>query len=342
MPAPPPRCSLLVTGGAGYIGSHCAEWLARSGHRVVVLDSLENGHSEAVERAAELSGSEIPLVEGDLAEASDLDRAWARGPFNAVLHFAALKSVPDSFERPEAYLHTNVQGTAALTEAMSRYGCRRLVYSSSAAVYGDLEGGRASEDSVLAPTSPYGETKAQGEEVIARWVDSSNGTAVALRYFNPVGAHPSGRMGEDPRLRTNLGPVLLDVALNRSPYFHIFGDDYDTPDGTCIRDYVHIMDLAEVHEIALTQSAKNIGFEVYNVGTGHGSSVLEVLAAARTATGHPIPYQRVARREGDIPELVAQVDRIKSGLGWNARYGLDDMLASAWAWCRAHPSGYRP
>jgi UDP-glucose 4-epimerase len=333
-------CTLLVTGGAGYIGSHTAFALASAGHRVVVLDNLDNGHVAAVHAAAALSGRTIAMVEGDIRSTADLQRAWQQGPFDAVLHFAALKSVDESIREPQRYEEVNVGGTEQLCEAMLRHKCRRLVFSSSAAVYGDGDDGTCSEDSELRPLSPYGRTKGQAEEVVESYARQHGWSAISLRYFNPVGAHPSGEMGEDPLIRANLAPVLLDVAAGLREELHIFGDDYPTEDGTCIRDYIHIMDLASAHLSALDKSASATGHLVYNVGTGRGSSVLEVLKAARRVTGQAIAARVVARREGDCAALVANISRAEEELGWAAQHTVTQMLESAWSWRRQHPQGY--
>jgi len=332
--------SLLVTGGAGYIGSHTTFALASAGHRVVVLDNLENGHVAAVDSAASLSGQPISIVEGDIRSAADLQRAWQQGPFDAVLHFAALKSVEESIREPELYQEVNVGGTEQLCEAMLQNGCRQLVFSSSAAVYGDGDEGACDEDTELKPLSPYGRTKGQAEEVVDGYAQQHGWSAISLRYFNPVGGHPSGEMGEDPRIRANLAPVLLDVAAGLREELHIFGDDYPTEDGTCVRDYIHIMDLASAHLSALDKSSAATGHRVYNIGTGRGSSVLEVLEAARRVTGRTIAARFVARRDGDCAALIARVGRAGDELGWTAQYTMSQMLESAWSWRQRHPHGY--
>ena len=332
--------SLLITGGAGYIGSHTATLLAAAGHRVLVFDSLINGHSVAVSRAAQLSSQPIGFCKGDVRADADLDRAFADGPFDAVLHFAALKSVSESLAQPDLYREVNVGGTEALCRAMTRHRCDRLVFSSSAAVYGNGDGQPCAEDSVLAPLNPYGASKAESEQVIEAAAKEHGWRAISLRYFNPVGAHPSAEIGEDPRVRANLAPVLLDVAIGAVDSLDIFGSDYPTPDGTCIRDYIHIMDLAEAHLKALQHTTTGPSHRVYNVGTGHGSSVLEVLGIARDITDAEIPARSVARRSGDCAALVADVSGIERDLGWRARFGVHEMLSSAWKWRCKHPGGY--
>jgi len=332
--------SLLVTGGAGYIGSHTAAVLAAAGHRVVVLDSLLNGHSVAVQRAALQSGSAIHFVKGDIRFDADLDRVWQEGPFDAVLHFAALKSVTESLEHPDLYREVNVTGTQTLCNALKRHGCKRLVFSSSAAVYGHGTGAPCTEDDPLVPVSPYGSTKAEAEEVIDAMAKEHGWGAISLRYFNPVGAHPSAEMGEDPKIRANLAPILLDVAIGKQESLNIFGDDYPTADGTCIRDYIHIMDLAQAHLRAVEHTGKENCHRILNVGTGRGSSVLDVLRVAREVTESEIPAQNVARRSGDCAALIADVSRVQQELGWKARFGLREMLDSAWRWRCRYPGGY--
>jgi UDP-glucose 4-epimerase len=307
---------------------------------VVVIDSLVNGHSVAVERAALQGGSAIQFLKGDIRSDANLDRAWEEGPFDAVLHFAALKSVNESLEYPELYREVNVEGTQTLCNAMQRHGCKRLVFSSSAAVYGHGTGEPCAEDHQLLPVSPYGSTKAEAEQVIDAMAGEHGWGAISLRYFNPVGAHPSAEMGEDPRIRANLAPVLLDVAIGKGESLDIFGDDYPTPDGTCIRDYIHIMDLAQAHLRALEHTGQDDSHRVFNVGTGRGSSVLDVLRVAREITNSKIPAQNVARRSGDCAALIADVSRVQRELGWQARFGLREMLDSAWRWRCRYPGGY--
>ncbi|MBJ93005.1 MAG: UDP-glucose 4-epimerase GalE [Rickettsiales bacterium] len=332
--------SLLVTGGAGYIGSHTASLLSSKGHRVVVLDSLINGHGEALSRAGRLGGTPLELIRGDIRSQTDLKRAFAAGPFDAVVHFAGLKSVVESIDEPELYREVNISGTAALCEAMRRNDCQRLVFSSSAAVYGNGDGTPCREETPLAPLNPYGASKAEAEQVIAEQFANSSGAAVSLRYFNPVGAHPSAELGEDPKVRNNLAPVLLDVAFGVREDLEVFGSDYPTPDGSCIRDYIHIMDLARAHLAALNATDGGPNHQIYNVGTGRGSSVLDMLEIARQVTSAPIPARRVARREGDSAALIANVTKIQQELGWKAELGVREMLESAWAWRCSNPQGY--
>ena len=294
----------------------------------------------AISRAEQLSQRPIQFLKGDVRSESDLERAWDEGPFDAVLHFAALKSVTESLEQPELYREVNILGTQALCKAMAKHNCERLVFSSSAAVYGNGDGAPCSEDTELLPLNPYGASKAEGEQVVSAAAREHGWRAISLRYFNPVGAHPSAEMGEDPKIRANLAPVVLDVAIGATESMNVFGADYPTRDGTCIRDYIHIMDLAEAHLCALEHTGAGAPHRVFNVGTGRGSTVLEGLKAARDITGQEIPASIVARRSGDCATLVANVERVNRDLGWQARFGLSEMLDSAWRWRCRHPGGY--
>lgn len=332
--------NLLVTGGAGFIGSHCVVEFAAAGWRVVVLDDLSNGHVEAVTRAAELGGSSVDLVVGDIRSREDLDRAFAVAPIDAVVHFAARKSVPESVAKPTLYYDVNVGGTRALLDAMARHGVGRMVFSSSASVYGEPDHAPVDEDTPPAPMSPYGRTKLINEWMLTDAAAARGWSTVSLRYFNPVGAHPSGRIGEDARKPSNLVPIVIEAADGTRPQVTVFGRDYDTPDGSCIRDYIHIMDLAAAHRAAVEATAHGEGNRVYNVGTGRGGSVVEVLDVAREVTGRDIPAVDGPRRPGDPAQVVADPRRAERDLGWKARYGLSEMLESAWSWRQQNPTGY--
>jgi len=334
------RGDVLLTGGAGYIGAHCAAVLSSAGYRVTVFDNLERGYREAVERAAAVSGEHIELIVGDIRDPESLRRAFASRAFDAVVHLAALKSVEESMKQPERYHQTNVVGTENLCAAMEEFGVRRLVFSSSAAVYGDCGSEPATESTPLRPMSPYGQSKAEAEEGIAVAIEHSGGSAISLRYFNPVGAHPSARFGECADGTTNLIPIVMDVAQGRRPALDVYGRDYPSRDGTCIRDYIHIMDLAAAHRSALDRTMSIEGARVYNVGTGRGSSVLEVVERARSVTNKPVPTCDAPRRHGDPVMLVADVSRIEEQLGWTAGQDLESMLRSEWAWRTAWPDGY--
>lgn len=329
------RC--LVTGGAGYIGSHVVLHLLEAGHEVVVLDDFRTGHPEALRRVQELTGRPTLLVRGDVADARVVARAAAG--VDVVFHLAASKAVGESMVRPEAYFQNNLAGMTGLLEGMVRAGVKRVVFSSSAAVYGSHARIPISEDSALRPDSPYGLSKAQGEQMLA-WMARSRGwSAVSLRYFNPVGAHASGRIGEHAPHPTGLVPRVLAALLGQRPGFTVFGTDYDTPDGTCIRDLVSVEDLARAHLAALPL-LREPGHAAYNVGTGLGHSVLEVVEAAQELTGIDLPVMTGPRREGDMPVAVADPRRFREATGFEARDGLLDMIASAWRWVRANPHGY--
>ncbi|HCP46846.1 MAG TPA: UDP-glucose 4-epimerase GalE [Deltaproteobacteria bacterium] len=331
---------VLLTGGAGYIGAHCAALLASEGYRVTVFDNLERGYRQAIQRASMVSGKPIELIVGDVRDMESLRGAFAQGDFHAVVHLAALKSVEESIQEPERYQHTNVMGTENLCAAMEEFGVFRLVFSSSAAVYGDCGSDLATESTPLRPLSPYGQSKVDAEERIERFVSRTGAAAVSLRYFNPVGAHPSASLGECSDGPTNLIPVVMDVVLGNRRSLDVFGRDYPTRDGTCIRDYIHIMDLVVAHRSALDHTTHMDGAKAYNVGTGRGSSVLEVVDRAREVTQRVVPTRDAARRDGDPVMLVADVSRIEADLGWVATQDLKSMIRSEWAWRRAWPDGY--
>jgi UDP-glucose 4-epimerase len=321
---------VLVVGGAGYIGSVTVEQLILAGHRVVVLDNLRLGHRQAVHPEATLVQAELQ----DVATVTDLLR---RHQIEAVMHFAAYSLVGESMQQPERYFGNNVAGTIALLDALLAAGVRRFVFSSTAAVYGLPEQQPITEDLPSRPINVYGESKVMVERIL-HWYDRIHGLrSVCLRYFNACGA--SERFGEDHRPETHLIPLALQVALGQREHFTVFGDDYDTPDGTCIRDYIHVIDLARAHILALSVLDERGG--VYNVGTSHGYSVQEIIAACRRVTGHPLPTVTGPRRAGDPPRLVASPARLMADLGWRPRYtDLDDLIATAWRWHQAHPRGY--
>jgi len=333
---------VLVTGGAGFIGSHTVVELLAAGHRVVVVDDFSNSSPEALRRAGELGGGEVDVVEGDYGDPAILDRAFAGGDVGAVVHFAGLKAVGESVEQPLRYYRTNVGGTVELLAAMQRHGVRDLVFSSSCTVYGEPERVPLTEDCRLAPMSPYGRTKLVIEQLVADVAASEPGWhALFLRYFNPVGAHPSGDLGEDPRgVPQNLMPYVMRVAGGQYPHVRVFGADYPTRDGTCIRDYIHVVDLALGHVAALERLGSPDGCLALNLGTGQGSSVLEVLDAASEAVGAEIPRQVVDRRPGDVVATWADPARAAAVLGWRAERTLADMCADAWRWQQRHPGGF--
>jgi len=335
--------SILVTGGAGFIGSHTTLELLRAGRDVVVLDSLVNSRREAVERVAALAGRVVPFVEADVRDRAALDALFARYPVRAVIHFAGLKAVGESVEKPLAYWDANVGGSVALLEAMTKAGVKTLVFSSSATVYGDPASVPIPEDAPLGmPSSPYGRTKLVVEQLLSDVAASDPEWRIArLRYFNPVGADASGRIGEDPRgLPNNLMPYVAQVAVGRREALSVYGDDYPTPDGTGVRDYIHVTDLALGHLGALAKLEGAPGLRTWNLGTGRGFSVLEVVRAFEEASGRKVPYRVVPRRPGDIARCWADPTRAERELGWRATRGLAEMCADAWRWQSTNPDGY--
>jgi UDP-glucose 4-epimerase len=328
--------TVLATGGAGYIGSHVVAELLVGGHRVVVLDDFSNASPDSLERVASLGHGRPELERGDLRDPAALDAAFARGPIEAVIHLAGLKAVGESVAEPLRYWDINIGGTVALLAAMLRHGAGRLVFSSSATVYGEPERNPIAEDARLGPQNPYGRTKLAVEEIIADLVVARpDFAAVSLRYFNPVGAHGSGLIGEDPKgTPNNLFPFIAQTAAGLRDRVRIFGDDYPTPDGTGVRDYIHVVDLARGHLAALDflLAGEAAGRSIpINLGGGRGYSVREALAAFSRAVGREIPHEVVARRPGDAAETVADPSRAAALLGWRARLGLDAMCADHWA-----------
>ncbi len=323
---------ILVTGGAGFVGSHLVAALLERGDDVTVFDDLSTGH-----RAAVLPGAR--LIVGDLADAAALDAALAPGGWHAVFHFAALSLVGDSMRQPMHYLRTNIGNGLALIDACVRHGVPRFVLSSTAALFGSAGAGAIDESAAIDPGSPYGESKAALERALL-WADRIHGLrSAALRYFNAAGADPAGRLGEDHRPESHLVPLVIDAALGRRAEMSIFGTDYPTPDGTCVRDYVHVTDLAQAHLCALAQL--NHSSVTYNLGNGAGTSVLEVIRAVERVGGRKVPVAIAPRRPGDPAFLVAASGRIRREAGWNPEYGaIDAIVASAWAWREAHPLGY--
>lgn len=333
---------VLVTGGAGYIGTHTLVELISAGHEVVVYDNFCNSSPKAIATVEELVGQKVPVVRGDIRDRACLDRAFAEYSVEAVIHFAGLKAVGESYRQPLSYYDNNVTGTQRLLEAMEGAGVRSIVFSSSATVYGEdapvpyveaMGRGR--------PSNPYGATKAVVEQMIedlvradARW------SASLLRYFNPVGAHPSGRIGEDPQgIPNNLMPFISQVAVGRLPQLSVFGDDYPTRDGTCERDYLHVVDLALGHLKAL-EAKPAPGVSAFNLGTGKGTSVLEMVATFESVTGQKIPYCIAPRRTGDLPASWADASKARLELGWSAEKTLEDMMRDSWRWQSANPEGY--
>jgi UDP-glucose 4-epimerase len=324
---------VLVTGGAGYIGSHTVKVLRERGDQVVVLDTLEQGHRAAI--------GNTPLVIGSTQDQGLLKEVINDHKIEAVIHFAAYKAAGESMTAPAKYFDNNVHGTLRLLQAMRMEGVKHFVFSSSAAIYGTPKTLPVRETDEVHPENPYGESKLMVEQML-RWFDACHGLrSVALRYFNAAGASPDGKMGEDPRKAANLVPLVMNAATGRSPHVKVFGTDYPTPDGSCIRDYIHVMDLADAHARALDYLREKDHTDAFNLGTGKGASVLEVLTSARRITGIDIPAEHVARRPGDPVAVFADNTKAKTSLGWQPKYGLEEIIASAWKWSSTHPDGYK-
>ena len=339
---------LLITGGAGFIGSHTCLVLLEAGHRLVVLDSFANSSAESLRRVAALAGpaaaDRLRVIEGDIRSASDLARAFGGTSIEAVIHFAGLKAVGESVAQPLHYWDVNVGGSRCLLAAMAAHGCRTLVFSSSATLYGTPEQVPIAETAPIQPINPYGHTKAAVERMLSDLAASEPGWRLAcLRYFNPVGAHPSGRIGEDPLgLPNNLFPFITQVAVGRREQLQVFGGDWPTPDGSGVRDYIHVMDLAEGHLAALeVLLAGGDQLLTLNLGSGRGHSVLEVIHSFEAASGQRIPYAVVERRPGDVAITLADPERAAAVLGWRTRRSLADICRDGWAWQQANPQGYR-
>jgi len=333
---------VLVTGGAGYIGSHACVELLNHGYDVTVVDNLSNSSEESLRRVGEITKKKLQFGRVDICDATALDGIFKQKKFDAVIHFAGLKAVGESGEIPLRYYANNVTGTLVLLEAMKRHGVKNLVFSSSATVYGDPAKLPLTEDAPLGPTNPYGRTKLMIEEICRDLAQAERDwRIILLRYFNPVGAHPSGKLGEDPRgIPNNLVPFILQVAVGRLPKLKVFGDDWPTPDGTGVRDYIHVVDLVVGHIAALEALPRTEGCVAYNLGTGKGLSVLEMVRAVEEASGRKIPFEVVARRPGDIAACWADPARAAEGLSWRASRGLKEMCADAWRWQDANPNGY--
>ncbi len=334
--------AILVTGGAGFIGSHTVLELLQTGHDVVVVDNLSNAKPEALRRVQELAGRSLAFHRVDLLDREALDQVFRSRPVEAVIHFAGLKAVGESVAEPRRYWMNNVVGTLSLIEVMERYGVKTLVFSSSATVYGDPERVPVREDAPLRATNPYGRTKLAIEDLLRDLYRADPAWRIALlRYFNPVGAHESGRIGEDPNgIPNNLLPYISQVAVGKLRELPVYGNDYPTPDGTGVRDYIHVVDLAVGHLRALEKLAQAPCCRAWNLGTGRGYSVLEMIAAFERASGRKIPYRIVARRPGDAASCYADPSLAAAELGWSAARGLDAMCADAWRWQRENPNGY--
>jgi UDP-glucose 4-epimerase len=333
---------LLITGGAGYIGSHTVLVLLESGHEIVVADNLSNSKLESLRRVEEITGRPIEFHKVDLLEATGVERVFAGRSIDAVIHFAGLKAVGQSVSQPARYYHNNITGTLVLVEAMQRHGVKTLVFSSSATVYGDPHTVPITEDFPLSATNPYGRSKLMIEEILRDLAVADPAWRIGiLRYFNPVGAHKSGRIGEDPNgTPNNLVPYIAQVAIGRLAELPVYGKDYPTPDGTGVRDYIHVMDLALGHERALARLGNGGGVQVWNLGTGRGYSVLEMISAFERASGRKVAYRLVPRRPGDIAVCYADPARANAELAWTAQRGLEEMCVDTWRWQKENPDGF--
>lgn len=334
---------ILVTGGAGYIGSHTCIELLNSAHEVVVLDNLSNSSEESLKRVQELTGKALVFVQGDIRDGHTLDQIFTQHQIDAVIHFAGLKAVGESQHIPLTYFDHNIAGSLSLVKAMERANVFNLVFSSSATVYDEANCSPLNEDMPTGmPSNNYGYTKLIVEQLLQKLSSADARWSIALlRYFNPVGAHKSGRIGEDPQgIPNNLMPYLTQVAVGRRDKLSIFGQDYDTVDGTGVRDYIHVVDLAVAHLCALNNRLKSKGCRAWNIGTGNGSSVLQVKNTFEQVNDVTIPFEIVPRREGDVATSFADNTRAVAELGWTPQYGLEDMLADSWHWQKNNPTGY--
>ena len=334
---------ILITGGAGYIGSHTALELLKEGYEVVVYDNLCNSSQESMKRVEELTGKTITFYEGDILNAETLKAMFEKEQVDAVIHCAALKAVGESVRKPLEYYQNNITGTLTLMKVMREVGVKNIVFSSSATVYGNPETMPITEDCPKGQcTNPYGWTKSMMEQIMTDvQAADPEWNVVLLRYFNPVGAHESGLIGEDPEgIPNNLTPYITQVAIGKLKEVGVFGNDYDTPDGTGVRDYIHVVDLARGHVKAIQKLANNEGVSIYNLGTGKGYSVLDVVKAYEKACGKTIPYEIKPRRAGDIATCYSDATKAKNELGWEAQYGIEEMCADSWNWQKNNPDGY--
>ncbi|HCE78359.1 MAG: UDP-glucose 4-epimerase GalE [Lachnospiraceae bacterium] len=335
--------TILVTGGAGYIGSHTCVELLDAGYDVVVFDNLYNSSPKAVDRIQKITGRSLKFYKADMLDKPAVEKIFEENKIDAVIHFAGLKAVGESVHKPVEYYHTNIGGLLNLVDVMRKHGCKNIIFSSSATVYGDPAQIPITEECPKGTcTNPYGWTKWMQEQILTdiHTADPS-WNVILLRYFNPIGAHKSGLIGEDPKgIPNNLLPYVAQVAIGKLPEVNVFGDDYDTPDGTGVRDYIHVVDLAKGHVKAVERLAKNDGVFICNLGTGKGYSVLDVIHAFEKACGHKLKYVIKPRRDGDIATCYSNCDKAERELGWKAQYDLDDMCADSWRWQTMNPDGY--
>ena len=334
---------ILVTGGAGFIGSHTLVELLEQGNEVVVMDNFINSKEESLRRVKKITGKDFRFYQADMLDTAALDKIFEENEIEAVVHFAGLKAVGESCEQPIRYYTNNITGTLKLIDSMSRHGVKKIVFSSSATVYGQPKEVPIREDFPLKTSNPYGETKLMTERILSDVVKADpEWSVVILRYFNPIGAHSSGLIGEDPKgIPNNLFPYITQVGSGKLQRLRVFGDDYPTPDGTGVRDYIHVVDLAQAHLKALEYSAKSQGIEYFNIGTGKGYSVLEMVKAYEAITGKTIAYEVVDRRPGDIAECYADPAKAQKVLGWSAKYGIEEMCRDADRWQTMNPEGYK-
>ena len=334
---------ILVTGGAGYIGSHTCIELLNANHEIVIIDNLSNSSGEAVNRICEISEREVDFYRIDILDKDALEAVFANHNFDAVIHFAALKAVGESVDKPLLYYHNNITGSIFLCEVMKKYNVKNIVFSSSATVYGNPASVPIDENFPVSTTNPYGTTKLVIETILKDVYHADNSwNVVILRYFNPIGAHESGKIGEDPKgIPNNLMPYISQVAIGKLKEVLVFGNDYPTSDGTGVRDYIHVVDLARGHLAALEKISENPGEVTYNLGTGNGYSVLEMIAAFEKASGCKVPYNISGRRQGDIAECWADPAKAEKELNWKAELNLEDMCIDTWHWQRQNPNGYK-
>nr|WP_144920630.1 UDP-glucose 4-epimerase GalE [Paenibacillus bovis] len=334
---------ILVTGGAGYIGSHTCVELLKTGAEVIILDNFANSKAVLLERLQQITGQQIPHYQVNLIDKTEIDRVFTENKIEAVIHLAGLKAVGESVAKPLHYYHHNLVSTINLCEVMSNHNVKNLVFSSSATVYGTPDEVPIPETARLQATNPYGRTKLMIEEILRDlYVADPEWSISLLRYFNPIGAHESGLIGEDPTgIPNNLMPYITQVAVGKRRELQVFGNDYPTKDGTGVRDYIHVVDLAKGHVAALEKVMHSTGIDAYNLGTGHGYSVLELVTAFEKASGVKIPYKIVERRPGDIATCYADVEKARTYLNWQAEKGIEEMCKDAWRWQRNNPDGYR-
>ena len=335
--------SILVTGGAGYIGSHTCVELLNQGYDVVVVDNLANSSKKSLERVEEITGKKLTFYEADLLDRNAMEKIFEKEDIDSVIHFAGLKAVGESVAKPIEYYYNNITGTLILCDVMRNHGVKNIVFSSSATVYGDPAFVPITEECPKGKiTNPYGQTNSMLEQILTDIHTSDpEWNVILLRYFNTIGAHKSGKIGEDPKgIPNNLLPYVAQVAVGKLKCLGVFGNDYDTPDGTGVRDYIHVVDLAQGHVKAIEKIKENKGVLVYNLGTGKGYSVLDVVHAFEKACGKKINYEIKARRPGDIATCYADPAKAKAELGWEAKYGIDEMCADSWRWQSSNPNGY--